>query len=536
MRSPRFPILTSTTLSLVFLAVPRSAAYGPVAPFTQISGREYLTIESATNMAEVVARGTIIEKISHGFRLRVSEILKGPAIETLDLYWNNGVGPSWSTDISPQQLRVGTEVLVFTNRQPFESAPHAVRSIVRARATTMPAQETALFVTFISPIPLDGSARVYTIDIDRPPRSNRDEILDVAHASLRSPCSDWIEGILPDGSSVLLPRFPNLQTVIRRLSLSKDPKERYNAARMLNYFKSDENLPFLKNLLADPYMGSIYGAGKWKTADFPIRAQAWFAYRWWVAPDTQWESLPPPNPPIIGPALTYASPPFAHWKGLLLVAPFFWCLIALPICYRQHTKKKSSTCSVYPVSLRFFIATTSLLLALATLTLWISSYRHVREIMFAQSGRHYEIASYRGAIHSLILADWTGPSDDLYGSFDVATTEDCWSPQFLKPPHLWQQAGLAFATGDTAPGPTSLYRYTAIVIPYYLPLMIFLFLPALQIRRLCIMYLRRHRSLCLHCGYDLRATPARCPECGHATTNYQSPTTHNAAPAALSVH
>ena len=58
--------------------------------------------------------------------------------------------------------------------------------------------------------------------------------------------------------------------------------------------------------------------------------------------------------------------------------------------------------------------------------------------------------------------------------------------------------------------------YSAVEIPWWSLLLLFALLPAAR----WLVHLRRRsiarRGACPHCGYDLRATPDRCPECGAA--------------------
>lgn len=53
-----------------------------------------------------------------------------------------------------------------------------------------------------------------------------------------------------------------------------------------------------------------------------------------------------------------------------------------------------------------------------------------------------------------------------------------------------------------------------VLIPFWIPLILLLLLALLSWSRQRILRRRDQSGLCLRCGYDLRASEDRCPECG----------------------
>jgi hypothetical protein len=59
-------------------------------------------------------------------------------------------------------------------------------------------------------------------------------------------------------------------------------------------------------------------------------------------------------------------------------------------------------------------------------------------------------------------------------------------------------------------------RWSAVRVPLWPLVLLTAIPPGLSARRFASRRWRQHLGLCPACGYDLRATPGRCPECGAA--------------------
>ena len=209
----------------------------------------------------------------------------------------------------------------------------------------------------------------------------------------------------------------------------------------------------------------------------------------------------------------------------------------------------------YGDTVRRVLSATSTLILVASVCAWFWSYRRLDIVSRVRGdGVTFAAMSYQGALHFLRGGDSARPRgltwdqlqiprdagwDDLYQGSNIEWQR--WGAA-----HVYQRAGLPVYSALFRPPPTATITRTStggilvfsrptasptplrhplapwlMVMPfhsYVMPLWPIALLSALMPARAALRHtrglIRRRRGCCASCGYDLRASPQRCPECG----------------------
>jgi hypothetical protein len=164
----------------------------------------------------------------------------------------------------------------------------------------------------------------------------------------------------------------------------------------------------------------------------------------------------------------------------------------------------------------------SLLLCLATAGLWVRSYwvfdlfqaarQEAAEYGRRNDAKHFQcrLISDRGHLEGLL--GWSERPEEEY--------KPAWKFKLRHPDRHFASFSTIWFRSDREINEGYAYPWRSCVAPDWSLVSAFAVLPAIvAFRQIRAVRRRRHRSrlgLCPACGYDLRASPERCPECGVA--------------------
>jgi len=309
---------------------------------------------------------------------------------------------------------------------------------------------------------------------------------------------------------LIVPLDEYFRTKMLAWSQSENPLARLSAAQALANFippqvtsTDPEAIAALRKLAVDSY-AETYNIHPWATEQFCIRQIAirTLDYR---APNAPRDPSEFKSIPLTGPTSIYCD--LSIWRSTALTLFILVCALGGMHVWRRPRRLVSPAAVIWAL--------------VATAILLIGYYSHsvTRELVWTTKDTCHSIASRDGNIEYQQLYFWNKPARDelLYARFDSPEL-----PDFLwKPLKGWQSSFAGFGIGKGGIDQpydlsTALPRHPALRLsaPWW-SLSIPFWLIALGITISRIRARRRTRKgHCAHCGYDLRASPTRCPECG----------------------
>jgi hypothetical protein len=167
-----------------------------------------------------------------------------------------------------------------------------------------------------------------------------------------------------------------------------------------------------------------------------------------------------------------------------------------------------------------FLSLLSTALFFATLTFWYRSRHHVDIATFCTPAGHYQgIAAQHGGV-LLLFSNIPGGKESAWAvhgaSADPEDQQLIDFRDFLFAPPARKYSVLDFRLANgTVPFTAQLNaRYMAVALPYWFLTIVFGVLPLAPLKAALRRLRRRRGGLCVACGYDIRASTGRCPECG----------------------
>ena len=470
------PAIFALILALTRIAVGQQAG---TAPATREESLEHRLAD-----ADVVVLGSMAPSVGQLVSVTILEAFKGSTDATL-----------LTALRSPEQ---GPPTITPT--------PAGVQDLIFLKKLFIPPGGTAYEWVMRSHVRLDDVSGVYTTDLNH--LTDTDEIIAATRraiafngpeqkksAVLLFPPQPAAKG-KPMPGYLVVPVDSRLETIAHGWAEARDAHARIRAARALSHFRSAHNVEILKSLLSDTATPFSVGSGKWKRGVYAVREEAYKTLASW--------GMEVEMPELEGPMYQYRRP-YLDWLVMIPVAFVGWVALNGALQWRQFQLGRTLL-----QGLTFL----SLVCAAALVVLWVRSWFVVDEVMYPAGTDHHQVASYRGGVHYLAMLEAEIGGGPLYGNFDLSNVEDQWGLSEHSPTERWQRGGFGFAAGRMmGPGDTP-YAYRVLRVPYYPLLAAALVLPTLGMWQWWRSWRRSTQGLCRTCGYDMRASRGRCPECG----------------------